>query len=126
VPVAKAQRRLQLTAALALLGMGLVTQARLAHDWLVQRLEHPQTLVAMRSPENRAIPLVQRADDETAAWRSLAVLAQQTDASTRRNPRKDPATTPFGALSQWVSPAATHPIRSLHLRNADIAYTSED
>ncbi len=126
VPVAKTKRRLQLTAAMALIAAGLVTQVSLGHDALMRRL---QTAPLTQAYENSAIPVVASDEDDGLAWSALRELARETDAETRRNPRvDDPATQAFGALSSWVAPHPTYPMRSLDLGDANtrIMLTSED
>ncbi len=128
VPVAKTKRRLQLTAAMALIAAGIGTQVSLGHDWLTRR-HHASPQVQAQAHENRAIPVVASDEDDAQAWSALRELTRETSAETRRNPRvDDPATQPFGALSSWVAPHATSPLRSLNLgaANTRIMLTSED
>ncbi len=127
VPVAKVKRRLQLTAALTLIATGLLTQARLAHDWVVQRPHVPT--VAAAEYEHSPIPVMANPRDEAQAWRALAMLARDGETEARRNPRvDDPSLERFGALSSWVAPHPTSPVRSLELGafSSPLITTSED
>ena len=129
VPVAKAKRRLQITAAIALVVSGVDVELKIRqhayHEKSMPMMPHQM----MVGPEQHSQPVVLTEAENAAAWRALGLLARGAAADARRNPRvHDPAYETFGALSEWIAPRRTYPIRSLELSEADnpLIHTSED